>query len=65
MLFDYAYSFLVLIILIITFLILESFRPPKFLEGYDKNGFNLGCFRNIQQVFGKEIILWPLPLDTR
>lgn len=46
-------------------LILESFRSPKFSEGCDKNGFNLGCCRNIQEVFGKEVILWPFPVDTR
>ncbi|XP_008183297.1 palmitoyltransferase ZDHHC15 isoform X3 [Acyrthosiphon pisum] len=44
---------------------LESFRPPKFLEGSDKNGFNLGCCRNIREVFGKEVLLWPFPIDTR
>ncbi|XP_050437104.1 palmitoyltransferase ZDHHC20-B-like isoform X2 [Adelges cooleyi] len=43
---------------------LESFRPPKFMERYDKNGFNLGCFNNIQEVFGREILLWPFPLNT-
>ncbi|XP_025406862.1 palmitoyltransferase ZDHHC20-like isoform X2 [Sipha flava] len=43
---------------------LESFRPPKFSEGCDKNGFNLGCCRNIREVFGKEVILWPFPVDT-
>lgn len=43
---------------------LESFRPPKFSEGCDKNGFNLGCCRNIQEVFGKEVFLWPFPIHT-
>lgn len=43
---------------------LESFRPPKFSEGCDKNGFNLGCCRNIQEVFGKEVLLWPFPINT-
>lgn len=43
---------------------LESFRPPKFSEGSDKNGFNLGCCRNIQEVFGKEVLLWPFPIYT-
>lgn len=47
------------------FYISESFRPPKFSEGCDKNGFNLGCCKNIQEVFGKEVILWPFPVDTR
>jgi len=47
------------------FIFLESFRPPKFLDGSDKNGFNLGCCRNIQEVFGKEVLLWPFPIDTR
>lgn len=42
----------------------ETFRPPKFAHGCDKNGFNLGCCRNIQEVFGKELILWPLPIHT-
>lgn len=46
------------------FVLLESFRPPKFLEGSDKNGFNLGCCRNIREVFGKEVLLWPFPIDT-
>ncbi|XP_050529166.1 palmitoyltransferase ZDHHC15-like [Daktulosphaira vitifoliae] len=43
---------------------LESFRPPKFMESYDKNGFNLGFYRNIQEVFGKNILLWFIPLFT-
>ncbi|VVC39216.1 Hypothetical protein CINCED_3A014916 [Cinara cedri] len=43
---------------------LEAFRPPKFSEGSDKNGFNLGCCKNIQEVFGKEVILWPFPIRT-
>ncbi|XP_050534705.1 palmitoyltransferase ZDHHC20-B isoform X2 [Daktulosphaira vitifoliae] len=43
---------------------LESFRPPKFTECYDKNGFNLGCFKNIQEVFGREVLLWPIPINT-
>lgn len=42
---------------------LESFRHPKFSEGC-KNGFNLGCYKNIQEVFGKEVLLWPLQIHT-
>ncbi|XP_050440057.1 palmitoyltransferase ZDHHC20-A-like [Adelges cooleyi] len=43
---------------------IEYRRIPKFVERYDKNGFNLGCFKNIQEVFGREFLLWPFPINT-
>ena len=41
---------------------LESFRPPVFQIGPDKNGFSLGKFNNFQEVFGDNRKLWLLPL---
>ncbi|VDK41791.1 unnamed protein product, partial [Gongylonema pulchrum] len=41
---------------------IESFRPPIFVHGIDKNGFNLGIRRNFGQVFGGTCLLWFLPV---
>ncbi|XP_052119494.1 palmitoyltransferase ZDHHC20-B isoform X1 [Frankliniella occidentalis] len=41
---------------------LESFRPPVFQTGPDKNGFSLGKFNNFQEVFGDNKNLWLLPV---
>jgi palmitoyltransferase len=45
---------------------LESFRPPFFSYGQDKNGYDLGVRRNYQEVFGKDSKLkWFIPIFTR
>ncbi|XP_034252828.1 palmitoyltransferase ZDHHC15B-like isoform X2 [Thrips palmi] len=41
---------------------LESFRPPVFQIGPDKNGFSLGKFNNFQEVFGDNKKTWLLPV---
>ncbi|XP_062440299.1 palmitoyltransferase ZDHHC15 isoform X3 [Rhea pennata] len=41
---------------------LEAFSAPVFQNGPDKNGFNLGFVKNLQQVFGEEKKLWLLPV---
>lgn len=44
----------------------EAFRTPIFrVGGPDKNGFNLGRYNNIQEVFGDDKRLWFLPVFTR
>lgn len=44
----------------------EAFRTPIFrIGGPDKNGFNLGRYNNIQEVFGDDRRLWLLPIFTR
>ncbi|XP_054852569.1 palmitoyltransferase ZDHHC15 isoform X2 [Eublepharis macularius] len=41
---------------------LEAFSAPVFQNGPDKNGFNLGFVKNLQQVFGEKRRLWLLPV---
>ncbi|KFQ21151.1 Palmitoyltransferase ZDHHC15, partial [Mesitornis unicolor] len=43
---------------------LEAFSAPVFQNGPDKNGFNLGFVKNLQQVFGEEKKLWFLPIAS-
>uniref|UniRef100_A0A6G1RUY6 Zinc finger DHHC-type containing 15 n=1 Tax=Hypotaenidia okinawae TaxID=2861861 RepID=A0A6G1RUY6_9GRUI len=43
---------------------LEAFSAPVFQNGPDKNGFNLGVVKNLQQVFGEEKKLWLLPVAS-
>uniref|UniRef100_A0A914CCQ6 Palmitoyltransferase n=1 Tax=Acrobeloides nanus TaxID=290746 RepID=A0A914CCQ6_9BILA len=42
----------------------ESIRPPTFLHGPDKNGYNLGFRRNYREIFGKNKILRFIPVFT-
>lgn len=47
------------------FPILEAFSAPVFVAGPDRNGFNVGIRRNLQQVFGEDRRLWFIPVFTR
>uniref|UniRef100_A0A7M4F582 Palmitoyltransferase n=1 Tax=Crocodylus porosus TaxID=8502 RepID=A0A7M4F582_CROPO len=44
---------------------IEAFRAPTFRNGPDKNGFSLGCSKNLREVFGDETKYWLLPVFTR
>ncbi|VDN55195.1 unnamed protein product [Dracunculus medinensis] len=41
---------------------LETFRPPIFVYGIDKNAYNLGIRKNFLQVFGGITVFWFLPV---
>ncbi|XP_041076704.1 palmitoyltransferase ZDHHC15B-like [Polyodon spathula] len=43
---------------------LEAFQYPTFHNGPDKNGFNLGFSKNLQQVFGEDRKYWFIPTFT-
>lgn len=44
---------------------LEAFCTPVFTSGPEKNGFNLGVIKNIQQVFGDNKKFWLIPIGSR
>uniref|UniRef100_A0A3B4Y925 Palmitoyltransferase n=2 Tax=Seriola TaxID=8160 RepID=A0A3B4Y925_SERLL len=41
---------------------IEAFRAPVFANGPDKNGFSLGCSRNVAEVFGEQAKYWMFPV---
>ncbi|XP_074528729.1 palmitoyltransferase ZDHHC20-A-like [Halichoeres trimaculatus] len=41
---------------------IEAFRAPVFTNGPDKNGFSLGCSRNMAEVFGDQAKYWIFPV---
>ncbi|XP_062331733.1 palmitoyltransferase ZDHHC15B-like [Osmerus eperlanus] len=43
---------------------LEAFSAPVFVTGPDRNGFNVGLKRNLEQVFGEDKRLWFIPVCT-
>ncbi|XP_063102183.1 palmitoyltransferase ZDHHC15 isoform X4 [Cavia porcellus] len=43
---------------------LEAFCTPVFTNGPEKNGFNLGIVKNIQQVFGDNKKFWLIPVGS-
>ncbi|CAG0913157.1 unnamed protein product [Notodromas monacha] len=43
---------------------LEAFRPPVLSSGQDKHAFDLGCLRNVEQVFGPTKLMWFVPMKT-
>lgn len=43
---------------------LEAFSAPVFVSGPDRNGFNVGLKRNLEQVFGEDKRLWFIPVCT-
>ncbi|XP_045146171.1 palmitoyltransferase ZDHHC15 isoform X2 [Echinops telfairi] len=42
----------------------EAFCTPVFTSGLEKNGFNLGFIKNIQQVFGNNKKFWLIPIGS-
>jgi hypothetical protein len=44
---------------------LEAFQTPIFASGPDREGFNLGRYRNFVEVFGRDRRWWFLPRYTR
>lgn len=51
--------------ILLFFLFSEAFSAPVFVTGPDRNGFNVGIRRNLQQVFGEDRRLWFIPVFTR
>uniref|UniRef100_A0A8C5HSS9 Palmitoyltransferase n=1 Tax=Gouania willdenowi TaxID=441366 RepID=A0A8C5HSS9_GOUWI len=43
---------------------LEAFSAPVFISGADRNGFNVGIRKNLEQVFGENRRLWLIPVFT-
>ncbi|XP_049324620.1 palmitoyltransferase ZDHHC20-A isoform X1 [Astyanax mexicanus] len=43
---------------------IEAFRAPVFRNGPDKNGFTVGFYKNLTQVFGDQKRYWCLPIYT-
>lgn len=43
----------------------EAFSAPIFVTGPDRNGFNVGIRKNLQQVFGEDRRMWFIPVFTR
>lgn len=43
----------------------EAFSAPVFVSGPDRNGFNVGVRRNVQQILGADRRLWFIPVFTR
>lgn len=43
---------------------LEAFRPPLMTYGPDRNAFNLGKKENCNQLFGRNKLLWLVPIFT-
>ncbi|UJR07683.1 hypothetical protein I4U23_011969 [Adineta vaga] len=43
---------------------LESFRAPIFADGPQKDGFNLGCKQNFQEIFGQDLLRAFIPIST-
>lgn len=43
----------------------EAFRAPIFTSGPDKDGFSVGCCRNMKEVFGDDKRWWLLPVYSR
>ncbi|KAG7247039.1 hypothetical protein CRUP_003607, partial [Coryphaenoides rupestris] len=41
-----------------------AFSVPVFVGGPDRNGFNVGLHRNLEQVFGEDRRLWLIPIFT-
>lgn len=43
---------------------LEVFKPAVFAQGPDRNGFDLGCKKNVRDTLGKNPATWLLPVGT-
>lgn len=61
----FSYHFLKLVFPPVCLCGTEAFRAPMFRNGPDKNGFSLGCSKNLREVFGDEKKYWLLPVFTR
>ena len=51
--------------LLLKMVLTEAYQAPVFPSGRDRDGFNLGCYENIVEVFGQNKWLWLLPLHSR